>query len=190
MDKYTNALYPDKINDFINNEGQLTDQGKEMIGGVGGKKLYRHSIQLDDGRGNRTVYLPLYAYKSEKFTSLEELQDYYLNGGVGILGFVSGDRLFIGRAVVREDPEIGAIVLSVLGITSGSEIELSSYQATIVDDIVVELAQEEEPEPGPVGPGDIDIEGTSLVLGDEEQITGTTLILSPSAVIENHSLII
>ena len=37
MKKYTDALYPDKINDFIDNDGKLTEQAKQsgLVGPTG-----------------------------------------------------------------------------------------------------------------------------------------------------------
>jgi len=36
MSKYTDAKYPDKINDFIDNEGELSEEAKERVKEAGG----------------------------------------------------------------------------------------------------------------------------------------------------------
>ena len=62
MEKYTDARYPEKINDLIDNEGGLSEEGKTTInesvkeaieGGdipvpAGGTKLYKHSLSINN----------------------------------------------------------------------------------------------------------------------------------------------
>ena len=93
MEKYTDARYPEKINDLIDNEGGLSEEGKTTInesvkeaieGGdipvpAGGTKLYRHKIGASFPL---SAYIILITQQSTPYSSLPEIKGDELFGGI------------------------------------------------------------------------------------------------------------
>lgn len=114
MAKYTNALYPDKINDLVDNDGNVNG---------GGTQLYRHDVEVDgyDAESKEVHTTCIFVTSDErslKGLGSEVYSRGYVSGVINIYGSgaqfrpllnITSESEFDGLLYMENDGNIGRI---------------------------------------------------------------------------------
>lgn len=123
MDKYTNALYPDKINDLIDNEGKVKE-GAAVVGKEELQNEYYNKEEVDElvqGGGAITNTVDFFQAVVGKKLNPTKFKTLLVNSGVDLSGKIGGGvNLFFGADYYNDSR-------TALGMTSNSDVDTLTF---------------------------------------------------------------